>query len=199
MSDAALRASTRALVRAYLAAHFDEAATLRPLIAHLDAPGDPFARANAQGHLTSSALVLSPALDEALLIHHRFLGLWLQPGGHHEAPGSLWESACREVAEETGVASIALHPHFAANGLPLDIDSHRIPDRPEKGEAAHWHHDLCFLAVARERGELSLQLEEVQGARWLPIDDLARMSNRRVARLGRKLATLATTQDQPSR
>ena len=55
------------------------------------------------GHLTASAFVVSPD-DELLLIFHRKLGIWVQPGGHIE-PGdeSLLDAARREVAEEVGL------------------------------------------------------------------------------------------------
>lgn len=186
-----LREHTLGLVRGYLLEHDDERERLGPLLDHLAAPGDVFTRANVTAHMTSSALVLSPDRTEVLVIHHRFLGLWLQPGGHYEPPGSLWDSARREVAEETGVDDLDLHPRFVESGLPLDIDSHPIPDRPARGEPGHFHHDLCFLAVARTRSALDAQFEEVHGARWVPVDDLAMMTNRRMARLGRKLVALA--------
>ena len=35
------------------------------------------------GHFTASAFVLSPRRDQLLLILHKKLGLWLQPGGHY--------------------------------------------------------------------------------------------------------------------
>src|SRR5437762_10909961 len=37
------------------------------------------------GHFTASAFVLSPDYDEVLLIFHKKLGRWLQPGGHVDA------------------------------------------------------------------------------------------------------------------
>ena len=46
----------------------------------------PFARDHFEpGHLTASAFVVSPASDAVLLIFHRKLGIWVQPGGHIEA------------------------------------------------------------------------------------------------------------------
>ncbi|CAN5365232.1 NUDIX hydrolase [soil metagenome] len=179
--------STLALVHAYGRVHPEEHDRLARVIAHLAEPRDGFTRSNRDGHMTSSALVLNQPRTHVLLIHHRFLGLWLQPGGHYEPPGSLWDSARREVAEETGVTDLVLCAPFDATGLPIDIDSHLIPDRPAKSETPHWHHDLCFLAATTHSGPLTSQADEIHDARWLPIGDLVGMSNARMARLGRKL------------
>ena len=88
-----------------------------------------------RGHLTTSALVLDPTLTRALVIHHRVFDVWLQPGGHYEPPGSLWDSACREVREETGVDAMTPFPSTVAAAL-LDIDTHPIPARAAKGEGS---------------------------------------------------------------
>jgi len=42
----------------------------------------PFDRSIAEGHLTGSAVVVSARGDEVLLLHHRKLDRWLQPGCH---------------------------------------------------------------------------------------------------------------------
>ena len=66
------------------------------------------------GHVTTSALILSPDGARTLLIDHRTLKRWLQPGGHYEAEADpaapFWHSARREAVEETGIAGLRLHP-----------------------------------------------------------------------------------------
>ncbi len=105
---------------------------------------DPFDRSIPEGHLTGSAFVLSADGARALLLHHRKLGRWLQPGGHAEPGETSGEAvALRETREETGLHDLALHP---AAPRPLDLDVHLIPARP--GEPAHEHLDLRYLAVA---------------------------------------------------
>lgn len=151
--------------------------------------GDPgiFLRSNMTGHITSSAAVLTPEGTRILLIHHGFLDKWLTPGGHYEGPGKLLDSALREVEEETGVANAAAHPWTLACGIPLDIDSHDVPPRPEKAEGAHVHHDFLFLAVAPIEADLQAQLSEVHAAVWAPVSELKESSDRRVLLLHRKL------------
>src|SRR5690606_41792687 len=59
------------------------------------------------GHFTASAFVLSPDSRSLLLIFHKKLGMWLQPGGHIESTESeLVESARREAREEAGLLEL---------------------------------------------------------------------------------------------
>lgn len=118
------------------------------------------------GHFTASAFVLSPNLSELILIHHRKLGIWVQPGGHIDATDPDLESAARrEVAEEVGLHE--LRPLTTSHAL-FDIDIHAIPAR--KDEPRHEHFDVRFAFVASTRDfERS---EEVADARWVPLDNV---------------------------
>ncbi|HAN31188.1 MAG TPA: hypothetical protein DCQ06_06275 [Myxococcales bacterium] len=59
-------------------------------------PGDPTRRDYWDpGHFTASAFVVSPDRSSLLLIKHKKLGRWLQPGGHIEAEDTTVESAAR--------------------------------------------------------------------------------------------------------
>ena len=192
------RREVRQQLALYLRRFPAEAQRLTALRAQLDEDaGDPLSRANMRGHVTTSALVLDPTLSHTLLIHHRVIGRWLQPGGHYEAGGaagqSLWASALREVAEETGLdAATALSPHPAwGQALPLDIDSHAIAANPAKGEGAHWHHDYAYLVIAPLRPQdLTPQLAEVHGAAWRPLAELAASAEPRFRGLAAKLQAL---------
>lgn len=189
-----MRAAAQQQLALYLRRFPAEAARLAALRAQLDDDaGDPLSRANMRGHITTSALVLDPGLDRLLLIHHRVIGRWLQPGGHYEhgeAGASLWDSALREVAEETGVTALAPHPGFGA-AIPLDIDSHAIAANPKKGEGAHWHHDYAYLVIAPREQALRPQLDEVAGVAWRPLAALADSAEPRFRGLAAKLAGLA--------
>lgn len=150
-------------------------------------------RSNMWGHVTTSALVVDPAAQKALLIHHNIYKRWLQPGGHFEASATpdpkvsrLWASAAREVAEEAGVDA---QPHDWSGGVyvPFDIDTHVIAANPKKGEDQHLHHDLVYLAVADSSKPLQAQLDEVSGAQWVPLAQLPVIGDTRMARLYLKL------------
>jgi hypothetical protein len=137
--------SARAMLARYLAHFPGETQALHAMRSQLEEAGlDALVRSTMRGHLTTSALVYDPDADKILLIHHRAYNLWLPPGGHYEFPSSLWESAAREVLEETAAVAL-LHDWCARKGIPLDIDTHPIPAYAPRGEGEHLSGD-CFIA-----------------------------------------------------
>jgi 8-oxo-dGTP pyrophosphatase MutT (NUDIX family) len=161
-------------------AEAESAAVMR---AFLTQSRDPFSRANPDGHFTASAFILDRASRSILLIHHRALDRWLQPGGHIDAGEWPAAAADREALEETGLTE--LHP--IGDGALLDIDSHPIPMNRNKGEDAHIHHDLRFGFWANRSGGLRVNAREAHGARWLDLDtedlDLPITTKRKLAAL----------------
>ncbi|MCG6927235.1 MAG: NUDIX hydrolase [Acidobacteria bacterium] len=129
---------------------------------------DPFARRIAEGHLTGSAIVVSADGGRVLMLHHRKLDRWLQPGGHAN-PGERTgeEVALREALEETGIVGLELHPNAPR---PLDVDVHDIPGR--ENEPAHQHLDLRYLVTAPEDAAVSPQVEELHALRWTAWEEL---------------------------
>jgi 8-oxo-dGTP pyrophosphatase MutT (NUDIX family) len=144
---------------------------------------DIHSRRTFPGHVTTSAFILDGDGRQVLLIHHRSLGRWLQPGGHYEAPEALAQSALREAVEETGAQGLALDPWHAATGLPIDIDSHRIPARPERDEPEHWHHDIRYVVRAGKDGTVLPDLREVHGAEWRALRELERIAPQALANM----------------
>ncbi|MBI1226450.1 MAG: NUDIX domain-containing protein [Bacteroidetes bacterium] len=122
-------------------------------------------RSNLAGHLTGSAWVLHPKGDRVLLIHHKKLDRWLQPGGHvDEQDETIWATAHRELVEETGLRDVSM----PSNQL-FDVDVHEIPARKE--EPAHFHYDMRFLFQANTE-VLDADFSEVKNIRWVPLLDL---------------------------
>ncbi len=140
-------------------------------------------RTTFPGHVTTSAIVLSPDHRQTLLIDHVTIGRWLQPGGHYEPAEFFHLSAMREAVEETGVQNATLHPWHKGGDLPFVIDSHDVPGKPSRNEPPHIHHDLQYLFIADPALPLVAQLEEVHAARWAPIDQLADISPKAMGRL----------------
>ena len=165
---------------------------IAPLIEQLATDArDVMSRANMLGHVTTSAFVLDAAAQKALLIHHRVLDCWMQPGGHYEdREGELRAAALREVIEETGAHGPQLHPWSIRNGCTIDIDTHPIAERAGGRELAHRHHDFTYLVTADSRLPLSAQLEEVLDARWMPLPEVATLGHPRLTRLLEKLGAL---------
>lgn len=137
----------------------------------IESGDDIHSRSTFPGHVTTSAFILDGKGERILLIHHRSLARWLQPGGHYEVPETLEASALREAFEETGVRDLALDPWHRASGIPIDIDSHLIPARPQKGEPEHWHHDFRYV-VRAEEGAVRPDLVEVREAAWRDVAEL---------------------------
>jgi ADP-ribose pyrophosphatase YjhB (NUDIX family) len=92
----------------------------------------------SQFHLTASGVVIKDNL--ILLIFHRYIKKWFQPGGHIDEGELPYVAAQREVLEETG-----WHTSLLGDDVPVDIDIHLIPANPVKDEPEHWHIDCAFL------------------------------------------------------
>jgi 8-oxo-dGTP pyrophosphatase MutT (NUDIX family) len=151
----------------------------------LGSTGDPLSRNHFEpGHFTASGFVLSPDGKSVLLILHKKLERWLQPGGHVDPEDSdLFTAACREIREEVGIEGVSLEQPGV-----FDVDIHPIPAR--KAEPDHEHFDVRFLMRAQTT-EITRN-DETHDAKWTPVDALAqRMTGVDEARVIRKLAKWA--------
>jgi 8-oxo-dGTP pyrophosphatase MutT (NUDIX family) len=146
----------------------DEGGALEAMRVLAADPGDVLSSDHlTPGHFTASAFVTDPDLERLLLIHHRKLGIWLQPGGHIERGDStVLAAALREVFEETGVeARPAVVP-----APVFDVDVHRIPQRG--ATPAHLHYDVRFHLVGGP--QTPVMSAEVLDVAWV---DLTRVGS----------------------
>ncbi len=127
----------------------------------------PFSREQERAHFTGSAVVVDPAGERVVMVHHGKLHRWLQPGGHAEEgdAGDMEATALREAREETG-CRVRLHERAPR---PLDVDVHTIPAR--KAEPEHLHLDVRYLVVAEDPEALAHDPGESFGAQWLTWDE----------------------------
>ena len=162
------------------------AARIRALV---EVHANCFDRVCRPGHVTASAWVTTPQRDRFLLVHHRKLGRWLQPGGHADGQADIPAAALREAIEESGLANLRL----AENGsplTPLDLDVHIIPASydaaGELREDAHEHHDVRFLVLAD--GDLTPKVSvESHDVRWFTAEELQSVTDEEsVLRMWRK-------------
>lgn len=123
-----------------------------------------FCRECEQGHITASGFIISPDRSKVLLMHHRKLGKWFQPGGHCDGDQDVRSVALRELHEETGILNISL-----LSSLIFDIDVHEIPAR--KGEASHLHYDVRFLFEADPDKPFPGNHESIDLA-WVNLSDI---------------------------
>jgi len=155
----------------YLVLYPSEREDLSLLVSQLERDETMNNRSNFNGHVTASAIVLSPDKTEVLLIHHRAFDRWQQPGGHWDPDeDSPLEAAEREAIEETGVDINMYIPADEKFPLvPLSINSHYIPPSQSKGEPEHYHHDFRYVFLATST-KLAHQEAEVDAAEWFAFD-----------------------------
>ena len=129
----------------------------------IDTHDDALYRTCLDGHLTGSAVVIDPSRPATLLIHHKKLQMWLQPGGHADGEGDLAQVALREAEEETGLRGLTvLTP-------AVDLDIHGIPARGDEPE--HLHLDVRFVVLAQPGSIADPDEIETMGAAWVPPED----------------------------
>ena len=116
------------------------------------------------GHFTGSAWLVSADSERALLLHHRKLDRWLQPGGHADGEGDLASVALREAEEETGLAGLRVE------GGVFDLDRHLIPARGAEPE--HFHYDVRFVVRAGADEAFTVS-DESHALRWVPMREIA--------------------------
>ncbi len=121
-------------------------------------------RDHLPGHITGSAWIVNAKKDSALLVHHRKLNRWLQPGGHADGDENIVNVALREAHEETGLNKLML----LHEGL-FDIDIHTIPARNDF--PAHLHYDVRFALLADD-DELLFLSAESHTLEWIKFSDL---------------------------
>lgn len=187
------------LLDAYLERFPEERERQQRLIDRLADPTGLTDRTDMRGHLTASAFVV--CIDGAtpgaqvggqggggiggmgggggecavLLIHHRALDRWLQPGGHLESGEMPQIGSWREAHEEVGLPHGVLPVGIQEAGgvaIPLDIDTHPIPARPDRNEGPHYHFDLRYGFAVKDTGWVIRQEVETKGHRWVRESEL---------------------------
>lgn len=171
----------------------DVVARIRRLVAaHVDC----YQRTCRPGHVTASAWITTPSADRFLLVHHRKLDRWLQPGGHVDGDADILVAALREAREETGLDDLRLAEE-GPSAMPLDVDVHQIPARytpaGELIEDAHEHHDIRMLVFATDDATPQVSDESHAVAWFTPQELLAVTTEESVLRMMRKASEALAT------
>lgn len=144
---------------------------LKEIITFVEQHPDCFERTLLIGHITGSAWIVSPDRQQAVLIHHRKLDRWLQPGGHADGDPDVAAVALREAREETGLTSLRL-----VSPSIYDVDVHLIPARGEV--PAHYHYDIRFLLEA-DPLESFQQTSETKNIKWVNYAEMSTFTTER--------------------
>ena len=149
----------------------EEARMCTQIITFVQANRNCFERTNLTGHITGAAWILNETGEEVLMMHHRKLGMWLQPGGHSDGDPDTAAVGLREAQEETGLQSLRLE-----SGELFDVDVHGIPAR--KQEPAHLHYDLRFVIRADREEPLRPNSESID-LKWIPLREVYQYNEHR--------------------
>jgi 8-oxo-dGTP pyrophosphatase MutT (NUDIX family)/GNAT superfamily N-acetyltransferase len=125
----------RAAVAARLPVDEREARSIETILLELDRLARPLDEHADPVHLTGSAIIVGPR--GTLMLRHRLLGIWVQPGGHIDEGEQPWEGAAREGYEETGLQ--LRHPADGPRLVHVDVHA---------GARGHTHLDLRYLLLA---------------------------------------------------
>jgi len=134
---------------------------------------DCFHRDLWSGHVTGSAWVVSPDRRRVLMLHHRKLDQWFQPGGHADGDADILRVALRETAEETGMEPS--HIRLVSEEV-FDVDIHAIPASVHGPR--HQHFDIRFLVEMDDDLEIPGN-DESHDILWVPLNQVSRFNNNR--------------------
>lgn len=137
----------------------------KAFIKFVDEHANCFNRSLKEGHVTASAWIVDPNCKQILLVHHKKLGLWLQPGGHCDGDSDVVRVAKKEVQEETGLKDFSILSEEI-----FDLDIHEIP--VWKAVPAHYHYDVRFLIYADREQPITLS-DESNDLRWFKFSEIS--------------------------
>ncbi len=162
------RSKLLSLLERYIPSCQEEEGLKEDMITFVNKNHNCFDRKLEEGHITGSAWLLNKDGDKALLMHHRKLDKWFQPGGHADGDSDVLAVAVKEAQEESGIKAIEV-----VNSDIFDIDIHLIPENSKEKE--HFHYDIRFLLQVKSDEELSNNGESKE-LRWLDADDVIQLT-----------------------
>lgn len=113
-----------------------ERANIERFLVEFDRLADPFDQRLDPTHVTGSAIVTGSR--GVVLLRHKRLGFWLQPGGHVDPGETPWDAARREAEEETGLTVEFAELDPAGRPVLAHVDVH-------PGGRGHTHLDLRYV------------------------------------------------------
>jgi 8-oxo-dGTP pyrophosphatase MutT (NUDIX family) len=151
----------------------EEAGYIARARAFVEANADCFHRDHWPAHITGSAWVVSPDRSRVLMMHHRKLDQWFQPGGHADGDADILRVALRETAEDTGLET----RHVKLLHMEVfDVDVHGID--ANEHDPRHEHIDIRFLVEIDD----SLPVpgnDESHEVLWVRLNEVSAYNNNR--------------------
>ena len=127
---------------------------------------------------TTSAFILHPNEHKILLLKHKKIGKWLQPGGHIELHENIIDALTHELLEETGLKPEQYHildiehqPKVRGTTLPLPI---HIDEHAWDGKGKHRHIDFAYLVKAHTE-KLTKNPDGAEDIKWLSLAEIKQL------------------------
>lgn len=137
---------------------------IRAMLEYLRSDANHFSRHEMRGHFTASIMLTQD--ESTLLLFHKKLQKWLQPGGHMDPSEFPVDTALREMNEEIGIAASDL----VSPPRVLLGDVHFFP--AINGWAEHSHFDIRFHGILRKGVTPKLNLEEGTKLKWFSFNEV---------------------------
>ena len=160
------------IINKYLCFYKEEEKEIYKLIDFVNNNKDNlFNRKNYNGHITASGYIYAINDNKLLLLDHKSLKKYLQPGGHVETNDK--DTLCaakREIFEETGLIDLKLVNLTDDIIVPFDINSHYIEKNEKKSEDGHFHHDFGYLFKLDSISDVKIDYNESNGYKWVSVE-----------------------------
>ena len=153
----------------------EEQEYVKRTIHFLDNNTNCYSRTNLAGHVNAGALVMAED-GSVLLNHHKILDKWLLFAGHSDGDTNSLNVAKREVMEESGITE-----YNDLGGKIFDVDVHLIPEDKEKNEPAHYHYDIRFLFIVKNK-DFKISSESLE-VKWMSIDEAKQVGYSSITRV----------------
>ena len=159
------------LLEAYMPDGRQEQTAKEAILNGLEQQGTALLERTEEQHMTVSAVVMNPALDRLLMVHHNVYQSFSWPGGHADGTENLLEKALEEVREETGISTV-----YPISSEILSLDVLEAPGHVKNGAEIppHWHYNAGFGCIAPERQELRVKPDENSRVEWIAAEDIAK-------------------------
>lgn len=161
-------------IEAYIPQNEQERKDKELMLQYIDRFPDILSRKNEMAHFTASNWIINREKTKVLMVYHNIYQSWTWTGGHADGEEDLLKVALKEAKEETGISSFQVISNTIYHLQILPVDAHI---KHGNYVAPHLHLDCCFLLQADEQANISPNLGENSGVKWIPIHQVEQVTS----------------------